>query len=153
MLLYWWAATQREGPQRRKIRLIEGNEKCLHLKKLTCRGTLWQVFICLRPRTPYPPHTVNVYTVYLFTQEKGRGPGRVEPKEVNKEQPSYRNLSATATRVLQCICPVAASGEYFSAIHTSPHLTSTHLTPDYANTIILHLVSVLYTAVNVWNKN
>jgi hypothetical protein len=23
-------------------------------------------------------------------------------KEVNKEQPSYRNLSATATRVLQC---------------------------------------------------
>jgi hypothetical protein len=25
----------------------------------------------------------------------------VLPKEVNKEQPSYRNLSATATRVLQ----------------------------------------------------
>ncbi len=24
----------------------------------------------------------------------------VQPKEVNKEQPSYRNLSATATRVL-----------------------------------------------------
>ncbi len=74
-------------------------------------------------------------------------------KEVNKEQPSYRNLSATATRVLQCTCPVAASRKYFSAIHTSPHLTSTHLTPDYANTIILHLVSVLYTAVNDWNKN
>ena len=30
-------------------------------------------------------------------------------KEVNKEQPSYRNLSATATRVPQCTCPVAAS--------------------------------------------
>jgi hypothetical protein len=74
-------------------------------------------------------------------------------KEVNKEQPSYRNLSATATRVLQCTCPVAASRKYFSAIHTSPHLTSTHLTPDYANTIILHSVSVLYTAVNDWNKN
>jgi hypothetical protein len=74
-------------------------------------------------------------------------------KEVNKEQPSYRNLSATARRVLQCTCPVAASRKYFSAIHTSPHLTSTHLTPDYVNTIILHLVSVLYTAVNVWNKN
>jgi hypothetical protein len=25
-----------------------------------------------------------------------------DTKEVNKEQPSYRNLSATATRVLQC---------------------------------------------------
>jgi hypothetical protein len=74
-------------------------------------------------------------------------------EEVTKEQPSYRNLSATATRVLQCTCPVAASRKYFSVIHTSPHLTSTHLTPDYANTIILHLVTVLYTAVNDWNKN
>jgi hypothetical protein len=43
---------------------------------------------------------------------------------------------------------VAASCKYFSAIHPTPHLTSTHLTPDYVNTMILHLVSVLYTAVN-----
>jgi hypothetical protein len=51
-----------------------------------------------------------------------------QPKEVIKEQPSYRNLSATATRVLQCTCPVAASRKYFSAIHTftSPHLNSPH---------------------------
>ncbi len=61
-------------------------------------------------------------------------------KEVNKEQPSYRNLSATATRVLQCTCPVAASWKYFSAIHPTPHLTSTHLSPDYVNTMILHLI-------------
>ncbi len=40
-------------------------------KKLTCKGTLGQVFICLRPRTPY---TLYVYTVYLFTH--GRGEGR-----------------------------------------------------------------------------
>jgi hypothetical protein len=33
---------------RRKIRLIESNAKC-YLKKLTCKGTLRQVFICLRP--------------------------------------------------------------------------------------------------------
>jgi hypothetical protein len=39
---------------RRKKRLIEGNAKCSHLKKLTCKGTLRQVFICLWPRTPYP---------------------------------------------------------------------------------------------------
>ena len=36
-------------------------------------------------------------------------------KEVNKEQPSYRNLSATATRVLQCTWPIAASGKDCSA--------------------------------------
>ncbi len=30
---------------RRKIRLIKGNAKCRHLKKFTCKGTLWQVFI------------------------------------------------------------------------------------------------------------
>jgi hypothetical protein len=36
---------------RRKIRLIEGNANS--------KGTLRQAFICLRPRTPYPPlHTV-----------------------------------------------------------------------------------------------
>ncbi len=33
----------------RKIRLIESNAKCRYLKKLLCKGTLWQVFICLRP--------------------------------------------------------------------------------------------------------
>ncbi len=33
----------------RKIRLIESNGKCRYLKKLTCKGTLRQVFICLRP--------------------------------------------------------------------------------------------------------
>ena len=36
------------GHWHRKIRLIEGNAKCLHLKKSTCKGTLRQVFICLR---------------------------------------------------------------------------------------------------------
>jgi hypothetical protein len=48
----------------RKIRLIEGNAKCCHLKKFTCKGTLRQVFICLRPRThtPPPPHTHMLYT-------------------------------------------------------------------------------------------
>ncbi len=59
---------------RRKKRLMEGNGKCRHLKKLTCTGTLQQVLICLRT-TPPPPHThtVYLYTVYLFTQRKGEG--------------------------------------------------------------------------------
>jgi hypothetical protein len=34
---------------RRKIRLIEGNEKLHHLKKLIFKSTLRQVFICVRP--------------------------------------------------------------------------------------------------------
>ncbi len=34
---------------RRKIRLVDTNSKCRHLKKLTCIGTSRQVFICLRP--------------------------------------------------------------------------------------------------------
>ena len=33
------------GHIRRKIRLREGNAKYRHLKKLTCKGTLRQVFI------------------------------------------------------------------------------------------------------------
>ncbi len=37
---------------RRKIRLIESNAKCRHLKEFTCNGTFWQVFICLRT-TPF----------------------------------------------------------------------------------------------------
>jgi hypothetical protein len=55
-------------------RLIEGNAKGCHLKKLTCKGTLGQVFICRRPRTPYPPplHIVYVYTVLINTGQ-GRG--------------------------------------------------------------------------------
>jgi hypothetical protein len=83
------------------------------------------------------------------------GPKKVSVfiKEDIKEQPTSRNLSATATRVLQCPCPVEASQKYFSAIHTSPHLSSTHLTLAFVNNIILHLLLVLCIAVNVGNKN
>jgi len=34
---------------RRKMRLIENKEKCRYLKSLSWKGTLRQVFICLRP--------------------------------------------------------------------------------------------------------
>jgi hypothetical protein len=37
------------------INFIETKAKCRHLKKFTCKGTLRQVFICLRLRTPYSP--------------------------------------------------------------------------------------------------
>ncbi len=46
-------------------------------KKITYKGTLRQVFICLRPRTPYPPprtHYIRlrVYSILIHT---GRGGG------------------------------------------------------------------------------
>jgi hypothetical protein len=71
------------GCPRRKIRLIEGNAKCCHLKKLTCNGALRQVFICLSPGTPNPPppptHCIRVYRIIIHTRKGGRG-GRVEPE-------------------------------------------------------------------------
>jgi hypothetical protein len=71
-----------EGENRRKIRLMESNAKCRHLKKLTSNGTLRQVFICRRPRivyTPPPLHIVYGYTVwYTFSH---RGGGRVNQRE------------------------------------------------------------------------
>jgi hypothetical protein len=85
-----------------------------------------------RPLGCWLAHLARSRTFQLGGQESRRHstPARWDvPKEVNKEQPSYINLSANATRVLQCTCPVAASWKYFSAIHTStspPHLTSTH---------------------------
>ncbi len=54
---------------RRKIRPIECKAKCRYLKKLTCKGTLWQVFyLSEAPLPSYDPillpplHTVYVYT-------------------------------------------------------------------------------------------
>jgi hypothetical protein len=70
-----------KGSARRKIRLIEGNAKCRHLKKFMCKGTLRQVFICLRPRTPSSAylHTVYVYGIqYIYSHREGEEGGRVE---------------------------------------------------------------------------
>ncbi len=56
-------------------------------KKLTCKGTLRQVFICLRP----PPLLVFClgWSVYIFTQKRqkrGTGGGRVEPERRGEGQ-------------------------------------------------------------------
>ncbi len=55
----------------RKERLIE----CRPLIKLTCKGTLRQVFICLRPKTQHPPpYTLYTCTPYIYLhRERGRG--------------------------------------------------------------------------------
>jgi hypothetical protein len=51
--------------------------KCCHQIKLNWEGTLRQVFICLRPRTPpNPPYTLYTCVQYTYLQREG---GRVEP--------------------------------------------------------------------------
>jgi hypothetical protein len=54
---------------------MKANAKCRHLKKLASKGTLPQVFICLRPRNPYPLTTYTVYSIFIHTGKVG---GRVE---------------------------------------------------------------------------
>jgi hypothetical protein len=66
---------------RRKMRLIECNAKSRYLKKLSCKGTLRQMFYLSEVPSPSMApksllHTAYVYTVYLFTQGKG-GEGRL----------------------------------------------------------------------------
>ncbi len=48
-------------------------------KKLTCKGTLRQMFICLIPASP-PPYTLYAY-MYMFTQGGGGAEGRVNQRE------------------------------------------------------------------------
>ncbi len=76
----------------RKIKLIESSTKCRHLKKFTCKGTLRQVFICLRPPSllgfclgwssnfvgsppPALPATHCLYILYFDKGKGGRGEG------------------------------------------------------------------------------
>jgi hypothetical protein len=59
-------------------------------KKLTCKGTLRQVFICLKLRNPYPPlHTVYVYTVYPLQTKKGGRGWRVKPQRRGEDGNSW----------------------------------------------------------------
>jgi hypothetical protein len=64
------------GVDHRKIRLIEGNAKCRHLKKVPCKGTLWQVFICMRPGPPRLTRCLHVYSILIHTGTGGGEPER-----------------------------------------------------------------------------
>ncbi len=54
-------------------------------KKFTCKGTVQQVFICLRPPPPRQPHTspplthcIRVYSILIHTGKGGRGESQPE---------------------------------------------------------------------------
>ncbi len=53
-------------------------------KKLACKGTLRQVFICLRSRTPSstppPPYTLYLCKQYSYSHREGGWGERVEPE-------------------------------------------------------------------------
>jgi hypothetical protein len=69
------------------INYIDTKAKCRQLKKLTCKGTLRQVFICLRPASllrphgPYRPPPYTLYTSILYILiHTWRGGERVKPE-------------------------------------------------------------------------
>jgi len=80
--IYSGAGRLKQRVERRKIRLIEGNAKCRHVKK---KIILRQVFICLRPRPhTYPlTHCIRVYRILIY-REGGEG-GRGEPTRRKEE--------------------------------------------------------------------
>ncbi len=103
---------------RRKIRLIESNAKCRHLKEFTCKWTLRQVLNLVRYRvlkyaeyglqqnsTPPPPSckTLSVCIYCTLTQGRGRG-GR---GGVNQRQGLRGNSSQSwveiCTNMTDCI--------------------------------------------------
>ncbi len=78
VLFYFCVKTCNHG----LINYIGTKAKCRHPNKLTCKGTLRQVFICLRPRTAYPirlRHCIPCIK-YTYSYREGGGGGRVEPE-------------------------------------------------------------------------
>ncbi len=85
----------------RKIRLREGivffqllkyKFKCG--KKWIYKGTWRQMFICLRPRTPYPStHCLRVYSVLIHTGKGGRGGESWTREKVRGAQSICRSIS------------------------------------------------------------
>ncbi len=88
MVIEYWVQSQKDKTQGRQC-------KMLSYKKLTCKGTLRPVLICLKPRTPYPPpphltHCIRIYSILIHTW-KGGGGERVET-ERRLEGQQFTNL-------------------------------------------------------------
>jgi hypothetical protein len=80
-----------EGPDRRKIRLIESNAKCRFSKKIYLERNIAEGVLSVRapspPMTPYSPppplHTVGtcIQYTYLFIQAEGGGRELINQRE------------------------------------------------------------------------
>ncbi len=110
----YWSLLQnhggiRHGLHRRKIRLIEGNAKCRHLKRSVCKGTLRQVFIrvyivsCVLYTFSHVgifnpalgsvnKYTVNTYTVCVCGGGGGLWGSVGEQQELNTVSGQIQNL-------------------------------------------------------------
>jgi hypothetical protein len=81
----------------RKIRLIEGIAKCRHLKIFSGKGTLRNVFICLRLRTLYTLPHLTSYTLYAciqytYSPENGGRGGESWTRENRREGQKFTKL-------------------------------------------------------------
>ncbi len=98
---------------------------------LCCTGILWQVFICLRPRTTYPlplTHCIQVYvvqhTVLIHTEKGGGGElNQREGERVNSSQSWVENTNMT-----NCIS---------SSVNSDKHLPQSSLTGQFLDDDIL----------------
>jgi hypothetical protein len=78
---------------RRKIKIIEGNEKCQHLKKIDLqRDVAAGVYLSEAQNPILPP---PLHTVYIILNHKGaKGGGRVNQKERERgNRVDYRSQS------------------------------------------------------------
>jgi hypothetical protein len=90
--IYSGAGRLKQRVERRKIRLIEGNAKCCHLKKLTSKGTAAGVYL---PRTPYPPPS---YTLYKCIQNAYCAAKAIfYCPSMNSHRPRSQNISKEST--------------------------------------------------------
>ncbi len=82
---------------RRKIRLIE-IKQCRYLTKVTCKGTLRQVFYLSEapspPMTPFSPSVTHCELVFINVYGTWRGGGELTREKVSGEIPSKRVMSS-----------------------------------------------------------
>ncbi len=89
----------------RSFSIWKGKAKCLHLTNWPVKGTLWRVFICLRPRTLYPPSHLHTVCVYEYIQGHREG-GRVKPELRRRgEGQQFTKLGQKYQRGWQYTCP------------------------------------------------